>query len=338
MARRASGGGMHRALTAALLAACAPRLGHPEVSYGEPRALPIVQPSTDARRWYVAMDTEELGPVLWFVDTGYTYSTCDDGLVDGLELATAGRVRVRGEVGSVHATKARLPAFELGGHRVEGLACQVRDLHTTSSLLDPPEVPIAGVIGMDVLRRFRVVFAPEAGRIELLDPANADALPRRAPHVSRLRRPGLGNRARMALAIGEAGVAWPIVDTGAASTYVDGERLGLEPRSVADSVVVRATGTGQQLRATYAVDDLHVGGRPAGATTLVDRDRRTWEAGLLGLDLLSRFHQEYDFARRRALLQPVEPAPVPKFTAWWTDEGDTVGARLVPTDAVTDAP
>lgn len=326
----------------AVLSGCAHRLGHADVTFGPPSPAAIVQPSTDVRRWYLPMQTDALGPVLWFVDTGYTYTTCDDGLVEALGLETRGRVKVRGEIGSVRATTAELPAFELAGHTVEGLGCQVRDLHTTSSLSDPIEVPIAGVIGMDLLQRFRVVFAPDRGLIELFDPGSVEPLPRSDPSVVRLRRSGAGNRARLQLDTEGARRAWPIVDTGATNTYVDGGRLGLEPTTELDGVTVRGTGQGgAEVRTmiTYELDGVQIGGISAGSATLVDRDRRWWDPGLLGLDLLSRFHQEYDFSRGYVRLRPAPPVELPLFQSWWPDGGVPAGHMPgAAVDAVTALP
>lgn len=312
---------MHRAsaLTLALLSGCGPRLGRPDVDWGEARAVPLVQPSTDVRRWYVPVHSDTLGPQVWFVDTGYTYSTCDDGVADGLSLKTAGKVKIRGELGKVPATKARLPDLTLGGHRISGLTCQVRDLGSTSSLDDPPEVPIAGVIGMDVLRRFRVVFDPERGTMELLDPRGLPALPRGGDGVSRLRRAvPFGLRARLSLRVGDD-LLWPILDTGATNTYLDGGRIGLTPSYAQDGVTIRGTGgNGAAVRrmVSYDLDQVEVGGVPTGPATLIDRDRPAWEPGLLGLDLLQRFHQVYDWRHGRARLLPARPEPLPQWSEW----------------------
>ncbi|MEZ5397879.1 MAG: peptidoglycan DD-metalloendopeptidase family protein [Bryobacterales bacterium] len=286
------------------------------------RALPLVQPSTDRRRWYVPMQTAALGPVVWFVDTGYTWSTCDDDLVEALGLEPRGRVRVHGELGGVVSGKVELPPMEMGGHRVEALRCQVRDLGTTSSLDDPDEVPIAGVLGMDLLRRFRVVFDPQRGEMVLLDPGEAPPLSLDDPGATRIRRAGFrGNRALVRFRVGDRGV-WQILDTGATNTYVDGARLDLRPSYTMQNVTVRATGaTGSQVRqlVSYEVGDAWIGEHAVGSVTLIDRDRGWWVPGLLGLDLLGRFHQEYDFDRNLVRLTPSRVMPLPQFSAWWDD-------------------
>jgi hypothetical protein len=236
--------------------------------------------------------------------------------------------------------------MELGGHRIEALVCQVRDLGSTSSLDDPDEVPIAGVIGMDVLRRFRVVFDPRMGSMHLLDPRAVDPLPPAGPGIAPLRRAGLrGLRARVRVDVGDAHV-WQVLDTGATNTYVDGARIGLVPSYAMDNVTVRGTGAGgHEVRRllSYEVDAVEVGGQPAGSATLIDRDRRWWEPGLLGLDLLSRFHQDYDFAHDRVRFRPTHPQPLPQFSAFWPPPAEVpLPSRMLDqgfaggTDALTD--
>jgi hypothetical protein len=309
---------------ATLLLGCAPRLRPPDVAYGDPLALPLVQPSTDHRRWYVPMETASLGPVVWFVDTGYTWSTCDDGLIDALGLEPRGRVPVHGEIGRAIAQKVEIPPMSLGGHEIERLRCQVRDLGTTSSLDDPREVPIAGVLGMDLLRQFRVVFDPHAGEMWLMPPDDQPPLTAGEPGTVRMRRSGFrGNRALVRLQVGDRQV-WQILDTGATNTYVDGRRLGLEHATTVPNVTVRGTGTSnQQVRelVSWEADEVGLGGHQIGRATLIDRDRAWWEPGLLGLDLLGRFHQEYDFARGLARLTPSRPLPLPQFSAYWPARG-----------------
>ena len=71
---------MLRFLPLLLWVGCAYRLGPPKVSYGTPVQLDLVQPSTDHSRWYVPIEVNG-EPQLLFVDTGYSFTTCDDGLI-----------------------------------------------------------------------------------------------------------------------------------------------------------------------------------------------------------------------------------------------------------------
>ena len=281
--------------------------------------MPLVQPSTDRRRWYVPVQSEGAGEHLWFVDTGYDVTNCDDDLIERLGLQTRGGARIRGELGTVKARKATLPPLNLGGHRVEGIKCQVRDLNSTSSVRDPPEIPIGGVLGMDVLRHFRVVFDPATATLELDASSNHAALALTEPGVSKLKRPWFAQRVRLALDV-EGHRLWPVVDTGAARTYIDGRLARLEP-SYDGEVTVRGTGrTGSTVRSVdyYKVQQLSVGGLPAAPTTLMDR-QRGWPVrhpGLLGLDVLRRYRQVYDFPRRRTRLEPIQPRRIPQWRVW----------------------
>ena len=142
---------------------------------------------------------------------------------------------------------------------------------------------------------------------------------------------------RIALGVGEE-QAWLILDTGATNTYVDGARMGLERSYAMENVRVRGTGTiGSEIRRlwSYELDAITLGSVPAGPATLIDRDRRWWEPGLLGLDLLGRFHQEYDFAHRRARLTPVRGRPLPQFQSYWEGRGGALPSRMG--DEATDA-
>ena len=242
--RRPTGGRLHRLLIlyCCLLAACGPKLGPPDVSFGQAEPLILVHPSTDPRRWYVPVESETLGPQIFFVDTGYGYTACDDDLVEGLGLKTKGRVRVRGELGALRATKTRLPDMQLGGHTLSNVTCQVRDIGDTSSIRDPREVPVAGVIGMDIFRQFRVVIDPASGQMHLLDPKTAEPLNRNANDVVTLRRERFGQRAKAPLSLQNQTV-WPLLDTGSTTTWVDGERLGLDVSRRQEGVAFRGTGS-----------------------------------------------------------------------------------------------
>ena len=141
------------------LSACAP-VHRWQVDYGEPTALPIVHPNNDRDRWYVVADLGEPGEHLFFFDTGYGTTTCDDDFVASLGLEPRGRVRVRGEAGTVDAGRVKLPPITLGGHQLNNVWCLVRDLNSTSSIRDPGEVPVAGVLGADVLSPFVAEIDP----------------------------------------------------------------------------------------------------------------------------------------------------------------------------------
>lgn len=294
------------------LAACAHTLGVPSVQYAaEPLPIPIVSTSIDPR-WYLPMDVDG-EPWIWFFDTGYSNTTCDDDFVGTHGFPTVGSSSVKGELGRLLTGKAALPRFTLGGHTIDGLVCQVRDLNATSSIRDPDEVRIAGVLGMDVLRPFLVDVDPVAGEVLLeRPPAQPDQDPANA--VPLRREMVFGTRAKLPIDV-EGERVWIVVDTGASGTHLDGRAAGLEPVRVKRGVMVRGSGSGgadlRNLEFFEAV--VQLGGIEVPATELVGRRGRS---GLLGLNVLGHLHARYDLGRGLAWFEPVRPREVPPWSAW----------------------
>lgn len=307
---------------------CAPRLGIPDVSYAGSASVPLVRTSNDSR-WFVPAEVDGHGDWVWFFDTGYSYTTCDDGLIDALGLVTRGRRGVRGELGRLQTTKARLPPIAIGDHVLDGLVCQVRDLHGTSSIRDPREVRVAGVLGMDVIRPFRVVMDPSTAEVRFDAPMAAPPLEVDAPGAVRLRREyrfGI----RPVVPVEVAGrTLWPVLDTGANGTHLDAAGLGLEPVSVQEGVTVRGTGgNGSSVRtiAYYDVPDLGFAGQSARA--VISQRTGGPGAGLLGLNVLSRYRATYDFRRGVAQFEPVDATRLPSFTEWRERSPDPAAIRV----------
>jgi len=294
---------------------CAYRLGPPQVSYGSPASLNLVHPSTDHNRWYVPIEVNG-EPQLLFVDTGYSFTTCDDGLIETLGVASRGSKKLKGEIGVTFAEKAILPEFQLGAHTVTGLVCMVRDIGGTSSIRDPKEIPVAGVLGIDLMRQFRTEIDPGQGVILLSNPD--EHLPiSSGPDTVPIPREGyIGTRVSMPLNVGDLTV-WPILDTGAANTYIDGAHLGLAPSFVQEDVVITGSGgTGSTVsdRAYYERADLKLGPATLPTLTLTQRSRTATTDGLLGLDILQQFRIELDFETRQARLTPTQPTDIPKWS------------------------
>ncbi len=284
---------------------------HPfHVRYGAPVSLPLVGVSTDESRWYLPVETPQGQQVLFF-DTGYARTTCDDQLVAGLGLPVRGRTRIRGEVGSAVARRTWLPSVQFGEHQLRDVPCQVRDLGSTSSIEDPAEGAVAGVLGIDVLRRFVLEIDPTTATITLSDPRT-----RPLGTTERLRpEGGFGPRLLLKLELGGHTLR-PVLDTGADQTWVRGAAADLQVTQVQPSVLVRGTGApGGELRDLqyFHLDEVRVAGATLHDLVFIDRDRPWWSDGLLGLDVIGQFHGVYDLSRRRCALFPVVPAALP---AW----------------------
>lgn len=288
-----------------LLLACFPK---PEVELGAMEPLPLVRTSND-RRWFVPVDVNGEQWV-WFLDTGYAATTCDDDLLEELEVPTRGRAVVRGENGRLTAERADLPRFELGGHTIGGLQCVVRDLDRTSSIRDPREVNVAGVLGMDVLGHFQVQLDPELAELRLHPPGTLEV------EGARLRRVFWDPRVRVAVDIGGKRV-WPYLDTGTSSVYLDGARLALEPVGTRKNVVMRGTGHREEIRDIHQYrEDIRFADVPLEQVVVNGRARGNGAEGLVGLSVVKRFVSTWDFPNGRVQLAPASADQVRRWSEW----------------------
>lgn len=274
-------------MIAAWLAGCV----HPVVAYGPPVDLPLRPPPEDPDRYYVA---DDLGRT-WFVDTGYTRTTCDDDLARALGLQVRGRRRVRGASGRTHVGRADLPALSLGGHAVSRVRCAVRDLATTSSVGDG----VAGVLGTDVLGRFRLGLGPPSVHLEAPGPRLEGAVPFRWTRWH-------GRSPVLALDV-EGHRIRGLADTGAARTCIDAARLPFDVGTVGH-VQVRGTGTdAARIVGTFRADPLALAGHPLPGLEVVSLPRAWHVPDLIGLDVLGAFRSTWDFERREVVLEALAP-------------------------------
>lgn len=302
------------------LVACGPKLGAPDVSYGEVEPLPMVQTSTDHNRWYVVVDTGTHGERLFFLDSGYARTTCDDDFVHELGLRPRGWIFVHGVGGSLIAKKARLPELSAGGHELSKFSCIVRDMHTTSSIKDPLEVDVAGVIGADLLSRFVTVIDPVTATVRLIPPDDTQPLPT-SPEVVRLRRRGVGGTRFMVQATVNRRGRWWLLDTGARGSHLDGSRYGIEPTSVREGAFIQGTGNGGgQTTDLHFFDDAAVvlAGQTIGELRLVDRTHGIFGFDLLGLNVLGAFRITLDPGRRAARFELIEGQRIEQWSTWKT--------------------
>lgn len=303
-------------MIALLLLGC---LGHPKIVPAPiPTTLALVHTDADLRRWYLPVDGPG-GLRPWFFDTGYGATTCDDDLVADLGLRPRGFIWVRGEAGGLWARTVRLPAFRLGDHEVRRLHCVVRDLGSTSSIRDPNEVRVAGVLGNDLARRFDLVLDPSDPSVTLYEPGTA---PLPAGPASRLRpEAGVGTRSVARVTVnfdGQVRETKMLVDTGASATFLDGERYGWTPTFVARDVRVRATGkTGGETRdlAWYRLAVTPPGAPPV-SIQAGGRHRGPRAPALLGLDVLGQHRVTLAYGAHGIWFEPVTPTETPSWTAW----------------------
>ncbi len=304
---------LHALLLLAVLAASpsawAAGFPRPRPVYGEEVAvLPMVELRGDPRRVYVLVDDPELGSRVFFVDTAFSRTTCDDDFVAELGLEVQRTLRwSRGELGNIRLGRAVLPPFVIGGHEIPRLACAVRDLDSTSSVASSPEQPVAGVLGANLFARFVVIIDPRARTVTLLEPAVHPV--EDGPGVVRLRREhGLGPRVRLPLVV-DGETTWPLLDTGATRTHLDARRLDL-PLVEERLGMARGSGSTNQEATTFRIheiQDVSLSGHHQGPVRIIDRRRAPWVPGLAGQDILGGYLLRIDTRHRRLGVE--EPAP-----------------------------
>lgn len=290
-----------------LLLACASGCHAHRVSYGPEVALPLVHTSADTRRIYVAADAN--GDQVWFLDTGHPVTTCDAGLIEHLGLESFGRRAYAGIMGKGVASLADLPALELGEHRVEGVRCMVRDLTTTSSVVEPQEVAVAGILGMDVLSHFRFGIDLTAGTLTLRPPARDDR-----DMNTPIRWSPLSRRMKVETHIGPVDLRM-IVDTGATDTLLDGEAHGLIPSHAGLGQWLRGSGQSDDPKRTLShyQEEVVLSGLELGRIELTGLPRGP---SLLGLDVLGLMPSEWSPKYRRAHFSEPSPAQLPLWSEW----------------------
>ena len=283
---------------------CASRFSAPSVEYAAPAELPLVHVPADRRRLYVRVPG--LDNSLWFVDTGYSQTTCDTDWIEEQGIASRRSLvfsRSGAFSGWVPLRIARLPAFRLGDHYLDEMACPSRDLQATSSIKDER---VAGVLGTNLFRRFTVVLDMESGVLRLHDP---DEL--RVDDGVRMRLSLEGARAELPLEIGDK-QRFPLFDTGATGTYVNARPHEL-PLVVEREVTWSSTGTRpdkKRIVQYYQADTIGLAGAPLdeGLTLL----HQPWyKPQIVGMDLIRHFNITLDYVRRRCRVEPVTPARLP---------------------------
>jgi hypothetical protein len=321
---------------AAAIAACAPlgpRPGPPPAPSAAalPAAVPFASP-LDLVVVPVWIDGDQAGDFLF--DTGATITQIDQGLAARLSLPRpGGSVLLRRTAEAVVAELVRIESLAIGGAvAVGGVRAAATDLSFYSRLLGRP---IAGIVGGDVIARFRVRL-DYPGRTLTLWPQREGG-PTPAGGAADPAEVELELRGRLPVLVGclEGRLAVPlVVDTGLVGALAISDatwrRLG---RDDADAYAVtnpdpgagsaaRIARLGSLLAAGREVRDLVVTIYPATATGFFGAGE---DLGLVGATVLARFVVDLDLGRRRVALRtaaeldsaggarppPAEPCPAP---------------------------
>ncbi len=295
------------------------------VVFGEMEHVILLRPTSDPARWYLPLESKTVGPHLLMLDTGAATSSCDDDFITALGVPAKAKHKLNGPNGPFTARKATLPTLGISGHKVSGLKCIVHDLATTSTVQTPPEVLVAGILGLDLLKQFRVVIDPEQGRLELHNPEGATTLDRNDYAVVPMRPRGAHVTVPAVLGGNEQ---WLVPSSGVTESRIDGTKIGKVPE-----MVPQASSNGSDL-ATAPIRAMHkdvmigVGEAYVGPIDVVQVLPE--HAGLLGLDVLQESRQEYDFHHLLARFTQADASRLPLWRTWEAKARGTYAVVLDP--------
>lgn len=120
------------------------------------------------------------GPYWFLIDTGASRSAFDSEVAKALNLPVTGASSVEGTGGTVTVKQTRIPQLRIGAVTVRALEPTVYDL---AGSLAPPGSHIAGILGVDALRRSAILWDRALGRVTIAPAVSALASLRGASSV-----------------------------------------------------------------------------------------------------------------------------------------------------------
>jgi hypothetical protein len=252
---------------------------------------------------------------LWVLDTGAGMSVIDKAFADGMGREMKGDLKGRGAAGTVDASFAVLPPYEIKGIKFKEQTVAVIEM---SELVRRLGIDIAGILGFDFLSRFvtRVDYA--GGLVSFYDP-EAFAYTGDGRSLDLHLKESVFET--HAVLDGVHSGTW-LFDLGAGMTHLDGCYARREGYTSRDGVLRMGHGAGNeyQLKAIKA-DSIEFAGftlyRPdlsfayGGTDTVFTADK----IGILGNTLFRNFVVYVDYASERVILEKGE-----KFNQPWPED------------------
>jgi hypothetical protein len=253
---------------------------------------------------------------LWILDTGAGMSVIDKAFADEMGLETKGDLKGRGAAGTVDASFAVLPPYELEGIRFNEQTVAVIDM---SELIRRIGVDLAGILGFDFLSRFvtKVDYASEL--VSFYDPEGFDYTGDGSPVDVHLEESVFRTHAVLD---GDHSGTW-LFDLGAGVTHLDGTYALREGYTERDGVLRMGHGAANEIQlkavkgesielAGYTLNDPDIGFAYGGTDTVFTADR----LGILGNSLFRNFVVYVDYETEQVILEKGE-----KFNQAWPEDG-----------------
>lgn len=253
--------------------------------------LPTGHPATDLR-------IGSQGPFRFIIDTAATRTSLLPAFRTSYSgpLTATGQMQVQGAAGAAPVGLVTVPSVEVAG-RVSG---PLETYSLPAGSVD--RLPIHGVLGADLLKRFSVAFDPGAATWDLADSHVTDA------HLSyRPFQLDSGDTPRMTVTINGVEVV-AVIDTGAQGSFLNAaaaRRLGLSPAdpTARDERPARGTSAGQTASFSVCLAAFSYDARPARPTRMRVADLSIFQslgladqpAMILGFDLMGRARLVVDY-------------------------------------------
>jgi membrane-associated protease RseP (regulator of RpoE activity) len=252
---------------------------------------------------------------LWVLDTGAGMSVVDRAFADQLGLQMKGDMKGSGAGGTVDASFAVLPPYELKGIKFKEQTVAVIDM---SELIRRLGIDIAGILGFDFLSRFvtKVDYANEL--VSFYDPETFTYTGEGRPLDLHLKESVFETHAVLD---GAHSGTW-LFDLGAGVTHLDGRYALREGYTDRDGVLRMGHGAGNeyQLKAVkadsmefagFTLYDPDISFAYGGTDTAFTADK----IGVLGNTLFRNFVVYVDYANERVILEKGE-----KFNQPWPED------------------
>lgn len=265
------------------------------------------------------VDINNHGPFNFVIDTGSAWTAVSDRVAALLELPARDPLIVHGIAEAAITPSVAVDKIKLRGVSLHDLRCPV---------LPHDQLGADGLLGLDVLDRFRLSFDTERRVASLVRPGVEILMGGSAVIGSRLHRTGIRS---MRGRFGQLIMRGMRVSGEAAAAFVDsGAQYSIGNHALRRAITLNRSGglsrtrstpvfgvTGQSLQAELArVSDLRLGPHRLGPTTLLFADLHCFEALelsdrptlLIGADLLGRFRRvTLDFSRNTVMFDGILP-------------------------------
>lgn len=265
------------------------------------------------------VDINNHGPFNFVIDTGSASTAVSDRVAAVLALPARDPLLVHGIAEAAITPSVAVDKIKLRGVSIHDLRCPV---------LAHDQLGADGLIGLDVLDRFRLSFDTERRVASLVRPGLEILMGGSAILGTRLHRPGIRS---MRGRFGQLIMREMRVSGEPAAAFVDsGAQYSIGNHALRRAITLNRSGglsrtrstpvfgvTGQSLQAELAqVSDLRLGPHRLGPTTLLFADLHCFEALelsdrptlLIGADLLGRFRRvTLDFSRNTVMFDGVLP-------------------------------